>query len=189
MKILLFSCTLTSPCDLCLIGNRTHDMCLIEYSNQVQTKKFFASFSFSLTPPSKVGKRIIPPSKEKVKRDHLLEKMKVKRKNAAARKILSKTSESEEAGQENPDFLSDSEVSLYYLNLSPTGSTSAPTLQPLTPGDFAKKCSLKLVSKSSFWSLSGYKVPNHPKTLTRQVKYYMYACMQALGCCGKNHFP
>ena len=45
---------------------------------------------------------------------------------AATRKILSKAPESEEAGQENPDFLSDSEVSLHYLNLSTTGSTSAP---------------------------------------------------------------
>ena len=46
---------------------------------------------------------------------------------AGVRKILSKASESEEAVQENPD-LSDSEVSLHYLNLSTTGSTSAPTL-------------------------------------------------------------
>ena len=47
---------------------------------------------------------------------------------AATRKILSKVPESEEAGQENTVFLSDSEVSLHYLNLSTTGSTSAPTL-------------------------------------------------------------
>lgn len=74
-----------------------------------------------------MGKRVIPPSKEKVKRDLILKEIKEKR-MAAVRKIPSKASESEEAGQENPDFLSDSEVSLNYLNLSTTGSTSAPTL-------------------------------------------------------------
>lgn len=74
-----------------------------------------------------MGKRIIPRSKEKVKKDLLLQEIKEKR-MAATRKILSKAPESEEAGQENPDFLSDSEVSLHYLNLSTTGSTSAPTL-------------------------------------------------------------
>lgn len=63
-----------------------------------------------LTPPSKVGKRIIPRSKEKVKKDLLLQKIKEKR-MAATRKILSKAPESKEAGQENPDFLSDSESS------------------------------------------------------------------------------
>ena len=72
-----------------------------------------------------MGKRIIPRSKEKVKKDLLLQKIKEKR---MAAKILSKAPESEEAGQENPDFLSDSEVSLHYLNLSTTVSTSAPTL-------------------------------------------------------------
>lgn len=72
-----------------------------------------------------MGKRIIPHSKEKVKKDLLLQKIKEKR---MAAKILSKAPESEEAGQENPDFLSDSEVSLHYLNLSTTVSTSAPTL-------------------------------------------------------------
>lgn len=64
-----------------------------------------------------MAKRVIPLSKEKVKKSLLLQEIKEKR-MAAARKIF-KGSENEEASEENHDFtlISDSEVSLHHLNL------------------------------------------------------------------------
>lgn len=68
-----------------------------------------------------MGKRVIPLSKEKAKRNLLLQELQEKRK-ASTRELFRKASESEEAGQENPtlcnfSLTSDSEVSFHYFTL------------------------------------------------------------------------